>query len=77
MSNAPHFSINLTSFVKDPYPYLKQMQLIAPISYVPELDATLLTLRNDIFVNEKKNSYLFFTAARRINVTIDGRKYDA
>ena len=54
MSNAPHFSINLTSFVKDPYPYLKQMQLIAPISYVPELDATLLTLRNDIFVNEKK-----------------------
>ena len=54
MSNAPHFSINLTSFIKDPYPYLKQMQLIAPISYVPELDATLLTLRNDIFVNEKK-----------------------
>ena len=54
MSNAPKFNIDLMSFVKDPYPSLKEMQLFTPISYVPELSATLLTLRNDIFVNEKK-----------------------
>ena len=54
MSNAPKFNIDLMSFVKDPYPSLKEMQLLTPISYVPELSATLLTLRNDIFVNEKK-----------------------
>ena len=60
MSDAPKFNIDLMSFVKDPYPSLKEMQLLTPISYVPELSATLLTLRNDIFVNEKKNRRFFF-----------------
>ena len=54
MSNAPRININLNDFVKDPYPCLKEMQKHNPICYVPELDATLLTKRDDIFINEKK-----------------------
>ena len=49
-----HININLKDFVKDPYPFLKEMQKHNPICYVPELDATLLTKRDDIFINEKK-----------------------
>ena len=54
MSNAPFVNINLKDFDKDPYPWLKEMQKHNPICYVPELDATLLTKRDDIFINEKK-----------------------
>ncbi len=53
MSNAPLVNIDLKKFVKDPYPYLKEMQIHNPICYVPQLDATLLTKRDDIFINEK------------------------
>ena len=53
MSNAPHYSIDLKKFSLNPYPDLKVMREKQPISYVPELGATLMTARNDIFVNEK------------------------
>ena len=53
MSNAPHYSIDLNKFSLNPYPDLKVMRDKQPISYVPELGATLMTSRNDIFVNEK------------------------
>ena len=54
MSNAPVFEIDPKAFWLDPYPTLKRMRAEAPIAYVPQLDATLFTRRDDIFVNEKK-----------------------
>jgi cytochrome P450 len=54
MSNAPVYEIDLPQFSTDPYPDLKRMRAEAPIAYVPQLDATLITTRDDIFINEKK-----------------------
>lgn len=54
MSDAPVFEIDPPVFWRDPYPTLKRMRAEAPIAYVPQLDATLFTRRNDIFENEKK-----------------------
>ncbi|MGR3616239.1 MAG: cytochrome P450 [Paracoccaceae bacterium] len=54
MSNAPHFDVELKAFGQDPYPDLARMRSRAPIAYVPQLDATLITRRDAIFENEKK-----------------------
>jgi len=54
MSSAPIYNINLSEFKRDPYPDLKIMRHKAPIAFVPELNATLFTKRDDIFINEKK-----------------------
>lgn len=54
MSTAPVFSIDRDAFWQDPYPTLKRMRAEAPVCFVPELGATLLTRRDDIFDNEKK-----------------------
>ena len=54
MSNAPITHIDLTSFLADPYPALAHMRANAPITYVPELDATLFTRRDDIHRHEKR-----------------------
>lgn len=54
MSNAPVFEIDPTAFWHDPYPALKRMRAEAPVAYVPQLDATLITRRDEIFENEKK-----------------------
>ena len=54
MSSAPVYNINLSEFKRDPYPDLKNMRHTAPIAFVPELNATLFTKRDDIFINEKK-----------------------
>lgn len=54
MSDAPIFDIDLKSFWHDPYPTLKRMRADVPIAYVPQLQATLFTRRDDIFDNEKK-----------------------
>lgn len=54
MSTAPHFQIDVQDFWRDPYPALAQMRRAAPIAYVPQLGATLLTRRDDIFVSEKR-----------------------
>ncbi|MHA6261637.1 cytochrome P450 [Arenibacterium sp. CAU 1754] len=54
MSNAPVTSIDLASFAQDPYPALTRMRAKTPITYVPELDATLFTRRDDIHVHEKR-----------------------
>lgn len=53
MSSAPVFDIDPEKFWHDPYPDLKVMRLEAPIAYVPQFDAVLMTRRDDIFVNEK------------------------
>ncbi|SFL69587.1 cytochrome P450 [Shimia aestuarii] len=54
MSNAPMFEIDPQAFWQDPYPTLKRMRAEAPIAYVPQLGATLITRRDAIFENEKK-----------------------
>lgn len=54
MSNAPISHIDPTAFAADPYPVLAQMRRDTPITYVPELDATLFTLRDDIHREEKR-----------------------
>lgn len=54
MSNAPITHIDIRDFTADPYPTLARMRREAPITYVPELGATLLTRRDDIHVHEKR-----------------------
>ena len=53
MSTAPHFDIDVPAFWADPYPTYKRLRAEAPIAYIPQLGATMLTLRDDIFVCEK------------------------
>lgn len=54
MSSAPVYEVDPAAFWTDPYPDLKRMRAEAPIAYVPQLRATLLTRRDDIFANEKR-----------------------
>lgn len=49
----PEFSIDPAAFWRDPYPALAQMRDAAPVVFVPELGATLMTRRDDIFECEK------------------------
>ena len=54
MSDAPIYNIDPDAFWRDPYPDLKRMSAEGPVVFVPQLGATLLTRRDDIFENEKK-----------------------
>jgi cytochrome P450 len=54
MSTAPHVPIDVPEFWRDPYPALARMRRETPIAFVPQLGATLLTRRDDIFVSEKR-----------------------
>lgn len=54
MSNAPQIDIDPAAFAADPYPVLAQMRRDAPIAFVPQLNATLLTRRADIHREEKR-----------------------
>src|SRR3954464_10162186 len=54
MSTAPHFDIDLAAFRADPYTALKQMRAEAPIAFVPQLNSTVFTRRDDIFTQEKR-----------------------
>ncbi|MCD1627919.1 cytochrome P450 [Seohaeicola saemankumensis] len=54
MSNAPVTHIDPVAFRADPYPVLAHMRAHAPVTYVPELGATLFTRRDDIFTQEKR-----------------------
>ncbi len=54
MSNAPVYEIDPAAFWADPYPDLTRMRALGPVVQVPQLGATLITRRDDIFVNEKK-----------------------
>lgn len=53
MAQAPVFNVDMDAFWHDPYPVLKQMRADAPICYVPQLDAVLMTRRDDIAISEK------------------------
>ncbi|MCF6304052.1 MAG: cytochrome P450 [Rhodobacteraceae bacterium] len=48
MSNAPIVHIDLADFWADPYPALREMRKNTPICFVPELNRTLITKRDDI-----------------------------
>ena len=48
------YSIDLQRFWQDPYPDLAAMQALAPVVYVPQLDAALITRRVDVFAQEKR-----------------------
>jgi cytochrome P450 len=54
MSAAPVYEIDPKAFWNDPYPDLKAMRNEMPLAFVPQLGATLMTRRDDIFLNEKK-----------------------
>ncbi len=51
--NPPVFDIDPVAFKIDPYPVYHQMRNKAPICFVPQLGAILLTRRDDIFTCEK------------------------
>ena len=50
------FNINYSDFTNNPYPVFAELRKSAPISFVPELDAILLTKHSDIFICEKNIS---------------------
>ncbi len=54
MTDAPVTHIDTVAFAADPYPVLAEMRRNAPVTYVPELRATLFTRRDDIHVQEKR-----------------------
>lgn len=51
--NAPIIEIDRNAFWRDPYPVLATMRAKAPVAFVPQLNATLLTRRDDVWQNEK------------------------
>ena len=51
--NRIKYNIDLKDFISNPYPTLSIMRHEAPIAYVPELNAVLMTKRDDIFTCEK------------------------
>jgi len=53
MSDAPVVHIDPAAFWDDPYPAFARMRDETPICFVPELNATLLTRRDDIHACEK------------------------
>ena len=53
VSNAPIIDIDRDAFWHDPYPVLAQLRETAPVAFVPQLNATLLTRRDDIWTCEK------------------------
>lgn len=53
MAKPPVMSIDAAEFWRDPYPALAQMRRLAPAVFVPELNAVLMTRRDDIFACEK------------------------
>ena len=53
MSSAPTVNVDPAAFWADPYPLLAEMRANAPICFVPELGATLITRRDDIHLCEK------------------------
>ena len=54
MSNAPHVPIDAAAFAANPYPVLAHMRAHAPIAFVPQLNATLLTKRDLIHREDKR-----------------------
>ena len=51
------YTIDLEKFWHDPYPDLAIIQAMAPVVYVQQLDAALITRRSDIL--PKKNGLIY------------------
>ncbi|MCL4674572.1 MAG: cytochrome P450 [Pararhodobacter sp.] len=51
--NAPVVEIDRDAFWHDPYPVLADLRATAPVAFVPQLNAVLLTRRDDVWENEK------------------------
>ncbi|MEM6439598.1 MAG: cytochrome P450, partial [Pseudomonadota bacterium] len=45
MADAPVYEIDPQAFWADPYPDLKRMRAEAPVAFVPQLGAVLMTRR--------------------------------
>ncbi len=54
MQHAPVFNIDLPTFQANPYPILEIMRRTAPVAWVPQLDAILITRHVDITACEKR-----------------------
>lgn len=54
MARVQRYDVDLDQFWCDPYPDLAKMRAGAPVVYVPQLQAYLITRRDDIFCEEKK-----------------------
>ncbi len=54
MARAEQYNIDPERFWQDPYPDLAKMRALAAVVYVPQLQAYLITRRDDIFREEKK-----------------------
>lgn len=54
MSDAPRYDIDPAAFWADPYPDLARMRAQGPVLQVPQLGATLILRRDDIFTEEKR-----------------------
>ena len=48
------FNVDTDKLWHDPYPDLMQIQALAPVVFVPQLDAALITRRLDVFTQEKR-----------------------
>ena len=58
MTPPPVFSIDPALFHRDPYPVYREMRARAPIAFVPELQAILITKR-DAIARHEKNTAVF------------------
>ncbi|MEM1163224.1 MAG: cytochrome P450, partial [Pseudomonadota bacterium] len=54
---APVYNIDPAAFWADPYPDLAALRKDFPVAFVPQLNAKLITRRDDIFTVEKKVAY--------------------
>lgn len=54
MAAVPHVDIDLNDFWADPYPAYARLRREAPVAFVPQLGAVLLTRRDDVFHWEKE-----------------------
>ena len=59
------YTIDLEKFLHDPYPDWAVIQAMAPVVYVQQLDAALITRRADIFTQENGLIY-----SRPINLMV-------
>lgn len=52
--HAPRIDIDPQAFWNDPYPLFARLRREAPVAYIPQLDAIMLTRRDDVFHWEKE-----------------------
>ncbi len=72
MSSAPVTEIDLAAFAADPYPALALMRATGPVTYVPQLRATLITRRDDVFTQEKRTDLFSSDQPQSLVVRIMG-----